>query len=300
MNRVNAVLPDGTRFKFFVYSEADQFISARIQRRGSWEPFPTSIMLSLIRPGDVVVDIGANIGWYTVALALKVGETGRVFGFEPEPENADMLERNVALNELRNVRVFRCALADNTGTMDLVKSATNKGDHRLSTTSGSAEGTPITVETLDGLAARHGLNVDQARIVKVDTQGAEVHVLRGAHATLARLSDECAVFIEFSPNLLRRHDPEAPEVFLATVAALGRNLFLINSRFRTIHPVSLDELRRFAAVCGNASEDVGLDLILAPRDDSRLRRFCRIHAPFVKPKVLKTPRPAVRRATAAS
>src|SRR6266700_1510309 len=112
MTKVVASLPDGTRFDFVVHSGIDQFISQRIKNRGSWEPFETGIMISLLRPGDVFIDIGANIGWYTVMSALTVGRSGHVFAFEPAGDNADLLERNVALNRLDNVKLFRCALAE--------------------------------------------------------------------------------------------------------------------------------------------------------------------------------------------
>jgi FkbM family methyltransferase len=288
MDQVNAVLPDGTKFDFFVYRGGDRYISARIQKRGSWEPFVTALMLSLLRPGDVFVDIGANIGWYTVASALKVGKTGQVIAFEPEPDNADMLERNVVLNDLHNVRLFRCALAESTGQMALVKSATNMGDHRLDSSTGSSAAINIPVDTLDRLIADNGINLAKARILKVDTQGAEVLVLRGARETLAALSNECAIFIEFSPNLLRRHAQNASESFIQMISQMDRTMYLVNSRFRTIHPVSKAELNHFAETCSGASDDIGIDLILAPRDDSRLREYCKIYAPLVKSRALKT------------
>lgn len=288
MNQVHAVLPDGTKFDFFVYSGGDRYISTRIQKRGSWEPFVTAIMLSLLRPGDAFVDIGANIGWYTVASALKVGNTGQVIAFEPEPENADMLERNVVLNDLHNVRLFRCALAESKGQMSLLKSATNMGDHRLGSSNDNSASITIPVDTLDRLLADNAINLANARIVKVDTQGAEVLVLRGARETLAALSHECAIFIEFSPNLLRRHASNASDSFIQLISEMDRNLYLVHSRYRTVHRVSKAELSHFAETCGGGSDDVGLDLILAPRDDRLLRRYCKIYAPLVKAKALKT------------
>jgi FkbM family methyltransferase len=297
MEQVNAVLPDGTKFDFFVYRGVDRYISARIQKRGSWEPFVTAIMLSLLRPGDAFVDIGANIGWYTVASALKVGKTGQVIAFEPDPDNADMLERNVVLNDLHNVRLFRCALAESTGQMSLVKSATNMGDHRLDSTSersasvnssnGSSASIDISVDTLDRVIADNGINLAKARILKVDTQGAEVLVLRGARETLAALSNECAIFIEFSPNLLRRHAHDASDSFIRIISQMDRTMYLVNSRFRTIHPVSKAELNHFVETSSGASEDIGLDLILAPRDENRLQDYCRIYAPLVKSRILR-------------
>jgi hypothetical protein len=63
---------------------------------------------------------------------------------------------------------------------------------------------------------------------------------------------------------------------------LSRDVYVINSRFRTIHPISQNELRKFAAKCEGFYEDIGLDLILAPRDDGDLQRFNRFYGPLVK------------------
>jgi FkbM family methyltransferase len=287
MSQVIATSPDGTKFPFLLHDKQDQFISERIRQRGSWEPFETRVMLSLLNRGDVVVDIGANIGWYTIALALQIGESGRVFAFEPEPDNADLLEQSVALNRLSNVRLFRCALSESPGTLQLIKSVTNMGDHRVSTLpSGQLQGIDVPVDTLDRLVASGAVDLKRARIVKIDTQGAEVLVLRGARNAFANLTDTCAVFVEFSPNLLRQHGNDFPQHFLDVLHTLARDIYLINARYRTLHRVTQTELHGFAATCIGGSDDAGVDLILAPHNDKTLDRFCRFYAPLVKSKVL--------------
>jgi FkbM family methyltransferase len=284
MTRVIASLPDGSKFNFLVHSGFDRYISPRIRERGSWEPFETRIMYALLRPGDVFIDIGANIGWHTVMSGLRVGGAGRVFAFEPEGSNADLLERNVALNELKNVKVFRCALSERTGTSALVKSATNMGDHRIAA---GSTGLTVPVDTLDHLVASGGVDLARARIVKIDTQGAEAMVLRGAQHTLARLSEQCALFIEFSPNLLRQQPHGSAEHFLSLLGTMARDIYVVNAHFRTIHPIRQNELHEFAAACAQASEDVGLDLILAPRQDAPLLQFRRLYAPLLKSRFLQ-------------
>lgn len=282
MTQVVASLPGGKKFDFFVHAGVDQFISARIKARGSWEPFETSIIVSLLRPGDVFIDIGANIGWHSVVAGLTVGPRGRVYAFEPEGDNADLVERNVAINSLNNVRLFRCALSETTGTMKFIKSADNMGDHRIASGGGGENAIEVPVDTLDRLVAFHGLDLGRTQIVKIDTQGAELMVFKGAQNTFAGLSERSAIFVEFSPNLLRKHTQDSPEGFIRMLEFLSRNIYVIDRRCRTIHPIRPNELRKFAAECEGAFDDLGLDLILAPRDGDDLQRFNRFYGPLVK------------------
>lgn len=287
MSQVRASLPDGTTFDFAVHAGVDQYISARIQKRGSWEPFETNIMVSMLGPGDVVVDIGANIGWHTVVCGLTIGPSGRVICFEPDAANADLLERNVALNHLDNVRVFRCALSETTGTVQFNRSADNMGDHRIDPVTRGSDSTRVPTDTLDRMVAAEGLDLGKARIVKIDTQGAELMVFRGARQTLTGLPEECAVFVEFSPNLLRRHTPDSADGFLRMLDILSRDVYVVDARFRTLHPIDKGELQRFAAECAGASDDVGLDLILVPRGSKEVRSFERFYAPLRKCSFLR-------------
>src|SRR5438094_750470 len=85
---------------------------------------------SLVHPGDVAVDVGANIGYHTLIFARAVGERGRVFAYEPDPDNFRLLRRNVELNGYRNVRPFQAAVSDRSGTLTLYLSRDNPADHR--------------------------------------------------------------------------------------------------------------------------------------------------------------------------
>ena len=68
-----------------VHGERDRFVSRRIREEGVWEPYETSLVLAMLRPGDVFVDVGANIGYFTILAASAVGAQGMVFAFEPDP-----------------------------------------------------------------------------------------------------------------------------------------------------------------------------------------------------------------------
>ena len=72
----------------------------------SYEPFETSLLSAEVRPGMTIVDVGANIGYYTLLFSKLTGESGHVYAFEPEPENFALLQQNLARNNRTNVKVF--------------------------------------------------------------------------------------------------------------------------------------------------------------------------------------------------
>ena len=89
--------------QLIVHGEADRFVSRRIREEGIWEPYETSLVLGALQPGDVFVDVGANIGYFPVIAAGRVGRAGRVLAFEPDPDNYRLLSENLELNDCREV-----------------------------------------------------------------------------------------------------------------------------------------------------------------------------------------------------
>ena len=171
---------------------------------GTYEPEQTRLFEEHVRPGATVLDIGAHVGYYTLLSAVLAGPSGRVVAFEPSPANAAFLRRHVALNRLGQVSVEEAAVSDRAGTARF-GSGSGSGTGHL------AEKGEITVRTLtvDGLCAEHGLT---PTAVKIDVEGAEAAVLRGARETLARARP--AVF-------LSTHGLEAHAASLALLRDLG-------------------------------------------------------------------------------
>lgn len=135
-------------------------------------------------PGSVVFDIGANVGFFTVLAARLVGADGRVFAFEPVPENAAQIRRNAGLNRLDNITVVEKAVTDTAGRGQLVL-ARYSGGAALSTAERPPDATDaVTVDlvTIDG--AIRGGDIAPPSVVKIDVEGAEIEVLRGMTETL--------------------------------------------------------------------------------------------------------------------
>ena len=161
-------------------------------------------LFSLIREGDYVVDVGANVGAVTLNAAKLVGDKGRVFSFEPDPVNFIRLQRNFSLNKFDNIKLTSKALGDIEGKGFIrVVTERNLGGNRLSTT-----GTPIEIITLDDFIKREKIN--RVDLIKIDTEGYEMHVLKGAIQTLKTFKPK--LFIEIDDNNLKEQGASALEL----------------------------------------------------------------------------------------
>ena len=146
-------------------------------------------VLGFLSPGAVVIDIGANLGEWTVPLARAVGPVGRVLAIEPTPRTAAALEATLAANALRHAEVLRCAISDHDGTAEfavpLVTSARiDSGTARLGAARAGYEALHVPTRSLDSLAPERGL--DRLDLIKIDVEGHERQVLEGAASTLER------------------------------------------------------------------------------------------------------------------
>jgi FkbM family methyltransferase len=146
-------------------------------------------VLGFLSPGAVVIDIGANLGEWTVPLARAVGSAGRVLAIEPAPRSAAALEATLAANALRHAEVLRCAVSDHDGTAEfavpLVTSARiDTGTARLGPAPSGYNALCVPARSLDSLALEHGL--DRLDLIKIDVEGHERQVLEGAASTLER------------------------------------------------------------------------------------------------------------------
>lgn len=191
---------------------------------GEYEPGNTALMRRLLRPKDVVVDIGANVGIFTCLFAKCVGPQGTVHAFEPEARNAERLRANLALNGFDWVRVHEAALGARAGRQAIYLCDENRGDHTLIPQAGrpTAE---IEVETFDAFAQRE-LGEQSVRLVKMDVQGYEARVLEGMTESL-RTGRVKTILAEFTPSRAREAGDDPANLFTiandchATVRILG-------------------------------------------------------------------------------
>jgi FkbM family methyltransferase len=135
----------------------------------------------LVRPSENVCDIGANAGFYALALSRLVGENGKVFAFEPLPANLRKLRRHLDLNANDNVVVSPCALSDTTGSIAFAQGANDFTGRICDKSSGDLQ---VAAITLDEFVAQNAI-VDPT-FLKIDVEGAEARVLKGARELIGR------------------------------------------------------------------------------------------------------------------
>ena len=203
-----------------------------------FEPLETQFCTETVAPGAVVVDVGANIGYYTLLFAKRAGASGRVFAFEPDSENFRLLRENVNMNGYSNVTLTRAAVSDAAGELTLYRNASNRMDHRTYHPGEGWENAPVAALRLDDYFRDAG-RVD---FIKMDIQGSEPRALAGMGGLLA---DNPAVVLvtEFWPFGLRRagHDPAD---FLARLAGLGFAFRRIDERRKQVAAATAEALLR--------------------------------------------------------
>lgn len=151
---------------------------------GVWEPENLAVLYSFVKSDTVFIDVGANVGYFSIAIGNRLGRGGRVFAFEPHPDLTGLIERSIQLNSLENVvTVARCAVSDREGVLDLFYPAGHLGRGTASLAL-DEPGSNIAVPAhrLDDLLPP-GLVVD---LVKIDVEGHELQVLRGMESILRR------------------------------------------------------------------------------------------------------------------
>ena len=166
----------------------------------SWNPIEYAAFRAAVTPGIVALDVGANVGAYSVLLGQWVGASGRVYAFEPSRAAFRGLARHVSLNAQDGVvRVVGAAVSDVDGDANLIVADT-AGESRLAGPTEMGATTSVPTTTIDAFCRREGI---QPSFIKIDVEGAELAVLRGARHTIHRGGDELALFVELHPSIWR-------------------------------------------------------------------------------------------------
>jgi FkbM family methyltransferase len=200
----------------------DTYITPRLLLSGEWEPAETQLILRLVRPGMTFVDVGANFGYFTVLAAAGVGEEGRVYAFEPEARNLEILDRNLQVNCYSGrVKIFPNAVLDAPKKVQLHRNRRNLRNHTLFVTDRqNAEAEPIAVDAVRLDDAVEGA----ADFVKIDAEGSEPLIFRGMRGLMAR-SPKLTILTEFNLIALKAAG-FAPRDFLRELGVYG---FTVNS-----------------------------------------------------------------------
>ena len=191
---------------------------------GRWYDTETQLLLAeMLRPGDTVVDIGANDGMFALSAARLVGNTGRVICFEPNPNCVKRLERTTKINSLDNINVMPVGLGERDETLTLKVPVADSGEATFGTTSHvDIYETRVQVGRGDEF-----LKNENPAFIKIDVEGFETNVIRGLLTTIER--HKPAILTEFIDSLLRACGSSRSELS-ALMHSLGYAGFTIDVR----------------------------------------------------------------------
>lgn len=220
--------------------------------------------------GGTVLDVGANIGHYTLAFAKAVGPQGKVFAFEPEPANLDLLKKNIEANKYGNVQIIPAAVGDHNGEIEFFLSGSNPGGHQVWDMQKKISSLPEG----DGrklLAEREKRRAMKVRLValddflkdytkpinfiKMDVEGAEGGVLAGMKNILENNPD-LKFHFEFIPSIMRLFGTD-PRKFLETFAGYGFRFYSLRSYKEIINRLEEKTVDEILVSCsGNKSDEI--------------------------------------------
>lgn len=187
-------LGDEVRFKLKLRDDlfTHNIIASYIKQSTSYEPEVTAAMFNILKLGSSFIDVGAHIGWFTLIASRLVGEQGCVFAFEPDRDNFSRLLDHLRLNDCSNVIPIHSAVSETSGVKTFHINSDNDGGHALydpgthpfnGRTRVEQKCIPVMAMALDSTLLPIQGHFD---LLKIDTEGAELHVLRGSKSLLER------------------------------------------------------------------------------------------------------------------
>jgi FkbM family methyltransferase len=195
------------------------------------EESTTDIFKKLLKEGDVVVDMGANIGYFTLLAAQLVGAGGKVYSFEPEPRNFGYLTKNIELNNYTQVNAFQKAVSDKNGTINLYVSNVETGSHTIiPDEEDKKEKDTVEIETIspDNFFKDKGNRID---FVKIDIEGAEPLAIKGMEGIIKE-NEDMKILMEFYPAKIKEMGYSPKDLMTKLFNEQGFRIFTIGGEYK--------------------------------------------------------------------
>jgi FkbM family methyltransferase len=196
-SRIMLVKIGETFFGAKMYCDTKDFIQRRVYYFNMFEPNLSHYILGLVKPGDHVLDVGANVGYMTLLLSSIVGNSGRVVAIEAAPATYEMLLRNLQLNETSNVVPLNVAATNEACTVELITGEkNNSGTNSIRRTAGNGS---VTVKG-DALSKMNEIDHDKIKFIKIDVEGSEAPIIQDIVDTLAAYPRLQSIAVELTPS----------------------------------------------------------------------------------------------------
>jgi FkbM family methyltransferase len=203
--------------------------SLELTKKGVYEYEETQLVKKLVKSDFTVLDLGANIGYFTLMMAKQAKQ---VHAFEPEPRNFQTLQKNVELNNIKNAKLYNAAVTETSGTSTLYLCDSNRGMHRVYESDWCNEGTTqVKTIRIDDI-------INHADFIKIDVEGSELGALKGMKELLQR--GRSTVLMEFHPPSIIEYGAKPRDVY-DFMTSLGYTIRTPNGK-----PISFEALEKMA------------------------------------------------------
>ena len=233
-----------------VYAYPQNELSRCVFVTGRYEPNEFYFLARILKPGMTFVDVGANVGLYSLFASRKVGDNGQVLAIEPSSRECERLLRNVRVNSVSNIRLVRKAVSDSSGYADLLVAADVRSGHNtlgaLTSDTPLAMTEKVPTERLDAIVSQEHLS--RLDIMKLDIEGAEFKALQGAAEVIERFRP--ILLLECADSALGHQGSSSTQVWE----------FLHQRQYR----IYKFDPRTGAVIAGGGPEHQGENIIAAP------------------------------------
>ena len=235
---------------------AEDYVGASILSARVYEPHVTNVVRSILRPGDVFLDLGANLGFFSMLAASLVGPAGKVIAVEPNPQNQQLIYESILANRFSHVRVMPFAASDESRILRFVTVGSNGG---VVTEHSRGQNHSLLVQSvvLDEWLDRE----PRIDLVKMDVEAHEPMVVRGMARLLERHRPRLVT--EFHPWAMSINNPGPPENYLRQLEDLGYRLSVIHSAGTGCEAMSIAGIMEHYRSL--QLETANLDLLAEPR-----------------------------------
>lgn len=240
------------------------------------EKTTTELFKKVVKKGNSVVDLGANIGYFTLLAAKIVGPEGKVFSFEPEPKNYSYLIKNIELNNYNNVQSFQKAVSDKKGRTKLYICEYDTGHHTINKYDGiesysggrdtKEKSIDIETVTLDEIFSSRENAID---VIKMDVEGAEALVLAGMGNILTN-NKKLKMFVEFFPLLIEKIGNSPREFIRRLLEDYKFSIFIIPGDYnaQTGQMIRINSVQEIMNLCKGEKDHI--NLFLEHNEDSKI------------------------------